>query len=56
MDIAEWLEELGLSRYQETLAEFPIADIVEFTDDDLRELGVLTPHRKKTFSSYFSGA
>ena len=51
MDIAEWLEELGLSRYQETLAEFPIADIVEFTDDDLRELGVLTPHRKKLLAA-----
>ena len=47
MDILKWLSELGLSRYVETLSEFPIEDIIEFTDDDFKELGVLTPHRKK---------
>ena len=47
MDISKWLDELGLSRYLDTLSEFPIEDIIEFTDDDFKELGVLTPHRKK---------
>ena len=47
MDILKWLDELGLSRYSDTLSEFPIEDIIEFTDDDFKELGVLTPHRKK---------
>ncbi|MDC0457431.1 tetratricopeptide repeat protein [Alphaproteobacteria bacterium] len=47
MDISNWLEEIGLSRYTETLSEFPLEDLVEFTDDDFKELGVLTPHRKK---------
>ena len=47
MDILKWLNELGLSRYSDTLSEFPIEDIIEFTDDDFKELGVLTPHRKK---------
>ena len=47
MDILKWLDELGLSRYADTLSEFPIEDIIEFTDDDFKELGVLTPHRKK---------
>ena len=47
MDISKWLDELGLSRYADTLSEFPIEDIIEFTDDDFKELGVLTPHRKK---------
>ena len=47
MDISKWLDELGLSRYADTLLEFPIEDIIEFTDDDFKELGVLTPHRKK---------
>ncbi len=47
MDILKWLDELGLSRYTDTLSEFPIEDIIEFTDDDFKELGVLTPHRKK---------
>jgi len=47
LDISKWLDELGLSRYADTLSEFPIEDIIEFTDDDFKELGVLTPHRKK---------
>tara|TARA_B100000963_G_scaffold102030_1_gene88275 strand:+ start:1650 stop:5513 length:3864 start_codon:yes stop_codon:yes gene_type:complete len=47
LDILKWLNELGLSRYSDTLSEFPIEDIIEFTDDDFKELGVLTPHRKK---------
>ena len=41
MEISNWLEEIGLSRYTETLSEFPLEDLVEFTDDDFKELGVL---------------
>ena len=51
MDISNWLEEIGLSRYIETLSEFPLEDLVEFTDDDFKELGVLTPHRKKLLAA-----
>ena len=38
MEISNWLEEIGLSRYTETLSEFPLEDLVEFTDDDFKEL------------------
>ena len=51
MDILKWLDEIGLSRYSDTLSEFPIEDIIEFTDDDFKELGVLTPHRKKLLAA-----
>jgi len=51
MEISNWLEEIGLSRYSETLSEFPLEDLVEFTDDDFKELGVLTPHRKKLLAA-----
>ena len=51
MEISSWLEEIGLSRYTETLSEFPLEDLVEFTDDDFKELGVLTPHRKKLLAA-----
>ena len=51
MEITKLLEELGLSRYADTLSEFPLEDLVEFTDDDFKELGVLTPHRKKLLTA-----
>ena len=54
MEISILLEELGLSRYLDTLSEFPMEDIIEFTDDDFKELGVLTPHRKKLLAAIMS--
>ena len=51
MKIKDLLTALGLSRYTETLSEFPLEDLVEFTDDDFKELGVLTPHRKKLLAA-----
>ena len=54
MSISSLLEELGLSRYLDTLSEFPMEDIIEFTDDDFKELGVLTPHRKKLLAAILS--
>ena len=54
MEISNWLEEIGLSRYTETLSEFPIEDIIEFTDEDFKELGILTPHRKKLLAAIAS--
>ena len=54
MLISSLLEELGLSRYLDTLSEFPMEDIIEFTDDDFKELGVLTPHRKKLLAAILS--
>ena len=32
MEISNCLKDLGLSRYTETLSEFPIEDIIEFTE------------------------
>ena len=51
MIITDLLEKLGLSRYTETLSEFPLEDLIEFTEDDFKELGVLTPHRKKLLTA-----
>ena len=50
-NISHFLTDLGLSRYIETLSEFPLEDLIEFTDDDFKELGVLTPHRKKLLAA-----
>ena len=36
MSISSLLEELGLSRYTDTLSEFPMEDIIEFIDDDFK--------------------
>ena len=33
MDISKWLDELGLSRYADTLLEFPIEDIYKLSGD-----------------------
>ena len=36
MLISSLLEELGLSRYLDTLSEFPMEDIIEFMEDDFK--------------------
>ncbi len=50
MDIAAWLQELGLERYLEAFRANDVdADVLRtLTDDDLKELGVGSlGHRKK---------
>ena len=49
MDIAAWLRELGLERYEEAFRESEIdaAVLPELTDADLKELGIPLGSRKK---------
>ena len=54
MNIDQCLEGIELSRYTETLSEFSLEDLIEFTDDDFKKLGVLTPHRKKLLAAIAS--
>jgi predicted ATPase/class 3 adenylate cyclase len=48
VDIAIWLRELGLERYEQAFQDHDIAPAVlpELTDQDLRELGVSLGHRR----------
>ena len=48
--IAEWLTSLGLSEYAERFAEngVDVAVLRDLTDQDLKDLGVLLGHRRKT--------
>jgi class 3 adenylate cyclase/tetratricopeptide (TPR) repeat protein len=48
MDIAAWLRELGLERYEQAFRESDIAPAVlpELTDQDLKDLGVSLGHRR----------
>jgi hypothetical protein len=53
MDVAEWLEGLGLGQYKSAFAENDIDFNVlgELTDADLKELGVRSlEHRKRYFA------
>ena len=49
IDVAQWLESLGLGAYRERFQENAIDGSVlrDLTDDDLKELGVLVGHRRK---------
>ena len=49
MDIAAWLRDLGLERYEEAFRESEIdaAVLPELTDADLKELGIPLGSRKK---------
>jgi SAM domain (Sterile alpha motif) len=49
-DLAQWLEELGMSEYSQRFAENDIdfAILVELTDQDLEKIGVKSlGHRRK---------
>ena len=48
MDIAAWLRELGLERYEQAFRDNDIAPAVlpELTDQDLKDLGVSLGHRR----------
>ncbi|ANK85643.1 MULTISPECIES: AAA family ATPase [unclassified Rhizobium] len=49
MDVADWLQGLGLERYEQAFRDNAIdAEVVsELTDADLQQLGVLLGHRKR---------
>jgi hypothetical protein len=49
VDIAAWLRELGLERYEQAFRENAIdAEVLpELTDADLEKLGILLGHRKR---------
>src|SRR5262249_21518026 len=54
MDVAAWLEDLGLAQYQEAFARNAVdAEIVvELTADDLKDLGVeAVGHRRKLLAA-----
>ena len=53
MDIAAWLWELGLGRYEQKFRESNIdTDILaDLTEADLEELGVSLRHRKKVLEA-----
>ena len=49
MDIAAWLQRLGLGQYEQTFRDNAIdAEVLpDLTDADLQQLGVLLGHRKR---------
>ncbi|SUS05938.1 SAM domain (Sterile alpha motif) [uncultured Defluviicoccus sp.] len=53
MDIAAWLQRLGLEQYEQTFRDNAIdAEVLpELTDADLQQLGVLLGHRKRLFKA-----
>ena len=52
-EIAEWLENLGMSEYAERFAEnaIDVAALRHLTDQDLKEVGVLLGHRRKMLAA-----
>jgi len=53
-DLAEWLRRYDLGEYAQTFAENNIdySALPDLTEDDLKKLGVLLAHRKKTAQSH----
>ncbi|HKM87888.1 MAG TPA: SAM domain-containing protein, partial [Xanthobacteraceae bacterium] len=51
--IAEWLEQLGMSEYAQRFAENDIDSSVlpHLTDQDLKDLGVSLGHRRKLLAA-----
>ena len=49
MEIADWLEKLGMSEYAGLFAEngIDISVLGDLTDQDLKDIGVLLGHRRK---------
>jgi SAM domain (Sterile alpha motif) len=48
-DLAQWLQELGMSEYAERFAEnrIDLSVLPDLTDQDLKELGVVLGDRRK---------
>ncbi len=53
LEIADWLEKLGMSEYAERFSEndVDIAVLPHLTDQDLRELGISLGHRRKLLAA-----
>ena len=51
--IAQWLEEIGLSEYAQRFAEngIDVSVLQHLTDQDLKDVGVLLGHRRKMFAA-----
>jgi class 3 adenylate cyclase/tetratricopeptide (TPR) repeat protein len=51
--IAEWLEEIGLSQYAQRFAEngIDVSVLPHLTDQDLKDIGVLLGHRRKMLAA-----
>ena len=51
--IADWLEELGMSEYGQRFAEngIDVAALPHLTDQDLKDIGVLLGHRRKMLAA-----
>ena len=51
--IADWLEELGMSEYAQRFAEngIDVAALPHLTDQDLKDIGVLLGHRRKMLAA-----
>jgi hypothetical protein len=52
-DLAQWLEELGMSEYTQRFAEndIDISVLPHLSDGDLKELGVSLGHRRKMLAA-----
>jgi tetratricopeptide (TPR) repeat protein len=50
-EVVDFLKDIGLSSYHDKLSKYPMEELVEFTDDDLKEIGVLPSHRKKLLAA-----
>jgi hypothetical protein len=51
--IADWLENLGMSEYAQRFAEngIDVAALRHLTDQDLKDIGVLLGHRRKMLAA-----
>ena len=51
--IAEWLDNLGMSEYAERFAEnkIDVSVLPHLTDQDLKDIGVLLGHRRKMLAA-----
>ena len=51
--IADWLEQLGMSEYAQRFAEngISVAALRHLTDQDLKDIGVPLGHRRKMLSA-----
>jgi len=55
--IAEWLDELGLSEHTERFVEnrIDVAVLALLTDEDLKEIGIPLGHRRKILAAINQG-
>ena len=52
-DLAQWLEQLGMSEYTQRFAEngIDLSVLPHLTDQDLKDIGVLLGHRRKILAA-----